>query len=270
MPTFQHKFAPSGCVSIWARALHFKSFILFLCSLFIVANISVANIAEEGLVAYWAFDEGTGKNAEDMTGNGHDGEFVGAPKWVDGKFGTALEFDGENDYVAVADDAAFAIEENITLMAWFSPNDVLTKRRLMVKNNAIFVIFDFGNPDSIDFLVKPNNTFAESTTTDWKVGEWYHFAGTFDGKTMKVYVNGQLEGDAANNVPIAPSGLELWIGGDDLRRPTDFFPGIIDEVRLYDKTLTAAEIQKIMETAQDVEARGKLTLAWGKIKGLRK
>lgn len=246
--------------------MHKVSFLVLLASLLIIANLGVANIAEEGLVAYWPFDEGSGKTAEDVTGNGHDGKFAGAPKWVDGKFGTALEFDGEEDHVVVADDAALAIEENITFMAWFSPGDVLTSRRLMVKNNSIFVIFDFGNKDSIDFLVKPDNTFAESTTTDWKVGEWYHFAGTFDGKTMKVYVNGKLEGETANNVPIAPSDLELWIGGDDFGRPTDFFPGTIDEVRLYEKTLTEAEIQKVMETPQDVEARGKLTTAWGKIK----
>ena len=246
--------------------MHKVSFLVLLASLLVIANLGVANVAEEGLVAYWPFDEGSGKTAEDVTGNGHDGKFAGAPKWVDGKFGTALEFDGEEDHVVVADDAALAIEENITFMAWFSPGDVLTSRRLMVKNNSIFVIFDFGNKDSIDFLVKPDNTFAESTTTDWKVGEWYHFAGTFDGKTMKVYVNGKLEGEAANNVPIAPSDLELWIGGDDFGRPTDFFPGTIDEVRLYEKTLTEAEIQKVMETPQDVEARGKLTTAWGKIK----
>lgn len=239
---------------------------LSVLSLFIIATLSLANVAEDGLVAYWPFDEGTGKAAEDVTGNGHDGKFAGAPKWVDGKFGTALEFDGEEDHVVVSDDAAFAIEENITFMAWFSPGDVLTSRRLMVKNNSIFVIFDFGNKDSIDFLVKPDNTFAESKTTDWKVGEWYHFAGTFDGKTMKVYVNGKLEGEAANNVPIAPSDLELWIGGDDFGRPTDFFPGTIDEVRLYEKTLTEAEIQKVMDTPQDVEARGKLATAWGRIK----
>ena len=246
--------------------MHKVSFLVLLASLLVIANLGVANVAEEGLVAYWPFDEGSGKTAEDVTGNGHDGKFAGAPKWVDGKFGTALEFDGEEDHVVVADDAALAIEENITFMAWFSPGDVLTSRRLMVKNNSIFVIFDFGNKDSIDFLVKPDNTFAESTTTDWKVGEWYHFAGTFDGKTMKVYVNGKLEGEATNNVPIAPSDLELWIGGDDFGRPTDFFPGTIDEVRLYEKTLTEAEIQKVMETPQDVEARGKLTTAWGKIK----
>jgi len=244
------------------------TFILSLCTLFSIASLSIANVAEDGLIAYWPFDEGNGKEAIDVTGNGHDGKFAGSPKWVAGKFGTALEFNGEDDHVVVADDAALAIEKNITFMAWFSPNEVLTSRRLMVKNDSIFVIFDFGNPNSIDFLVKPNNTFAESTTTDWKVGEWYHFAGTFDGKTMKVYVNGNLEGDATNDVPIAPSDLELWIGGDDFGRPTDHFPGKIDEVRLYDKTLSEADIQKVMETPQDVQARGKLTTAWGKLKAV--
>ncbi len=246
------------------------TFVLSLCSLLIMTSLSLANVAEDGLVAYWPFDEGNGKKAIDVTGNGHDGEVNGNPKWVDGKFGTGLEFDGEDDTVIVADDAAFAIEKNITFMAWFSPNDSLNSRRLMVKNDSIFVIFDFGNKDSIDFLVKPDNTFAESTTTDWKVGEWYHFAGTFDGKTMKVYVNGELEGEEANDVPIAPSNLELWIGGDDFGRPTDYFPGTIDEVRLYEKTLSEADIQKVMETPQDVQARGKLATAWGKLKaGLR-
>ncbi|MFB3041331.1 MAG: LamG domain-containing protein, partial [Candidatus Poribacteria bacterium] len=152
------------------------------------------------------------------------------------------------------------------IMAWFSPNDVLTSQRLMVKNNSIFVIFDFGDTNSVELLVKPNNTFVESKTTDWKVGEWYHFAGTFDGKVMRVYVNGQLEGETDNNVPIAPSDLELWIGGDDFGRPTDHFPGIIDEVRIYEKTLSEAEIQKVMETPQAVEAEDKLTTSWGRIK----
>ncbi|MCE2402955.1 LamG domain-containing protein [Candidatus Poribacteria bacterium] len=243
-------------------------FMLSLCLLLCIAGYGVANVAEKGLVAYWAFDEGTGKAATDATGNGHNGEFNGAPKWVDGKFGTALEFDGEDDYVAVADDDALDLTDSITLMAWFNPNDVLTSRRLMVKNDSIFVIFDFGNTNSIDFLVKPNNTHAESTTTDWKVGEWYHFAGTFDGKTMKVYINGKLEGEKPNDVPIAPSDLELWIGGDDYGRPTDFFPGKIDEVRLYDKTLSEADIQRVMDTPADVQARGKLTTTWAKIKGL--
>ena len=130
------------------------TFALLLCALLIIPSLGIANVAEDGLVAYWPFDEGNGKKAIDVTGNGHDGEFVGSPKWVDGKFGTALEFNGADNHVAVADDDALDLAENLTFMAWFSPSEVLTSRRLMVKNNAIFVIFDFGNANSIDFLVK--------------------------------------------------------------------------------------------------------------------
>ncbi|RKU19532.1 hypothetical protein C6501_01345 [Candidatus Poribacteria bacterium] len=241
------------------------TFMVLLCSL-IITSLSIANPAEDGLVAYWSFDEGAGKTATDATGNGHDGKFAGAPKWIEGKFGTALEFDGVDDHVKVEDDDALDLTDEVTLMAWFNPSAALTGRRMMVKNNSIFVIFDFGNANSVDFLVKPDNLFAQSKTTNWKIGQWYHFAGTFDGKTLRVYINGQLEGEAANNKPIAPSNLELWIGGDDNGRATDWFPGKIDEVRLYDKTLSEAEIQRVMDTPADVQARGKLTTTWAKIK----
>ncbi len=244
------------------------TFVFLICTVFIIASNCVANVAEDGLVGYWPFDEGEGKTPIDVTGNGHDGKFAGAPKWVEGKFGTALEFDGVDDHVKVADNDGLDLTAEVTLMAWFSPNEALTSRRMMVKNNSIFVIFDFGNSNSVDFLVKPDNLFAQSKTTDWKIGQWYHFAGTFDGKTLRVYINGNLEGEAANNKPITPSDLELWIGGDDNGRATDWFPGKIDEVRLYDKALSEADVRKVMDTPQDVEPQGKLTTTWGKIKGL--
>ncbi len=237
-------------------------------SLMVVAIMSSGNVAEDGLIGYWAFDEGTGKTAADVSGNGHNGEFAGAPKWVDGKFNSALEFDGVDDHVKVKDNDSLDLTDKITLMAWFNPSDALTSRRMMVKNDSIFVIFDFGDSNSIDFLVKPDNLFAQSKTTDWKIGEWYHFAGTFDGKTLRVYVNGVLEGEVLNGKPITPSNLDFWIGGDDFGRPTDSFPGKIDEVRLYDKVLSEGDIQKVMDTPQDVEPQGKLTTTWGKLKDL--
>lgn len=240
--------------------------VLFSCLLLPIANSGVANVVEDGLVAFYAFDEGSGKTANDVTGNGHSGTFEGAPKWVDGKFNSALEFDGEDDYVVVKDNDALDFTNKVTMMAWFSPNDDLTQRRLMVKNDSIFVIFDFGDTKSIDFLTKPTNEFAESTTNNWTIGEWYHFAGTFDGKTLKVYVNGKLEGEKPNPVDILPSDKDLWIGGDDYGRPTDLFPGKIDEVRIYDKVLTESEILRVMDTPQDVDPKGKLATTWSILK----
>ena len=236
-----------------------------LCLTLVFVSMSVA--VEEGLVGYWPFDEGSGKVAKDASGTGNDGKFVGSPKWVTGKFGTAIEFDGTSSYVAVTDNATLDITSDLTIMAWFNPSDVLTSRRMMSKNNSIFVIFDFGDPNTLELLVKPNNDFVESQTKDWKIGEWYHFAGTFDGKTLRIYINGQLEGEQDIGQQIATSDLELWIGADDLGDPNAYFPGIIDEVRIYNKTLTETQIKESMEGPAEVHLRGKLPMTWGLIRG---
>ena len=89
---------------------------------------------------------------------------IDGPKWVEGKFGSALEFGG-GSYVEVADDPSLDLINSATVMAWFKLTDKLTDTsRMMSKNNSIFVIFDFGNKSSLDFLVKPDNDFVESKT----------------------------------------------------------------------------------------------------------
>jgi len=227
--------------------------------------------AEQFLVGYWPFDEGTGKKAKDVSGNGNDGELINGPKWVQGKFGTALEFAGDGSYVNVPDDASLDLTDAATVMAWFKLTaDLTATSRMMSKNNSIFVIFDFGGPNSLDFLVKPANDFVESTTTDWVIGEWYHFAGTFDKGTMKIYINGEPEGEKKNAAGIDASDLELWIGADDWQPPASSFPGVIDEVRIYSKAFTEGEIKEAMEAPQAVPMTpDKLPVTWNLLKVAR-
>lgn len=232
-----------------------------------LSGFSVAQeIAQESLVGYWPFDEGIGKEVNDLSGNGNDGEFVESPKWVSGKYETALEFDGKGSYVLVPDNDSLDLTDAATYMVWFSLNEVPSSRkmRMMSKNDSVFVIFDFGSPDSLDFLVKPNNDFAESTTVDWNLGEWYHFAGTYGGDTLRIYINGKLEGETEGVPEIAPSDLELWIGADDWN--PNFFPGAIDEVRIYNKALTEVEINQALEGPAAVQLEDKLAVTWGMIK----
>jgi len=119
----------------------------------------------------------------------------------------------------------------------------------------------------------PSSCWSNRTTTSsnprgrsGRLGEWYHFAGTFDGKTLRVYINGELEGEKEIGQPIAPSDLELWIGADDYGRPTDFFPGVIDEVRIYNRALSADEIKEAMKGPTPVRAKGKLPIIWASVK----
>ena len=245
-----------------------KGAIAFVAAAALILS-ATSGVAQDGLVAYWDFDENSGGTANDRTGNGHDGSLEGDPEWVEGIFGSALRFDEADEYVLVPHAEALNFTDAVTFSLFFNPDGDLTSRRLIVKNNSIFVIFDFGVSTSIDFLVKPNNDFAESTTTEWEIGTWYHFAGTFDGDTLRVYVDGVLEGESEIGIPIAGSDLDLWIGADDFGRPTDAFPGLIDEVRLYDRALTEAEIQEVIEGPLAVEPRAKAPVAWGRRKDAR-
>lgn len=192
-------------------------------------------IAGDHLVAHWRFDSGFGDTVSDSSVNAHDGEIIGHPKWTVSKFGEALEFDGENDYVVIVDDATFGIEESITVLAWFYPNDPVTNRPLIVKNDAFSI--GFNNNNELRFVVQPNDTFVKSVSR-FQVGRWSHFAVTYDGKSMKMYINGELESEQPNDIPISSSEANLLIGHG--------FSGIIDEVRIYNKALTEDEIREIM------------------------
>lgn len=238
----------------------------FLICALAFGAVAAASAVTEGLVAYWDFDEGGGDMARDLTGNGHDGVLVGKADWAQGRFNGALEFDEPLEYVAVPDHPELDLSDAVTYMAHFKPMDSLASRRLMVKNDSIFVIFDFGNVNSIDFLVKPTNTFAESATTDWTIDNWYHFAGTFDGSHLRIYVDGKLDGEKPNGEPIMTSDKELWIGADDFGRPSDSFPGAIDDVRIYNRALNEREIQDAMSGPLSVDPRRKSAVVWATLK----
>lgn len=200
--------------------------------------------AEQFLVGYWPFDEGFGKTVKDASGNQNNGAFVGKPRWVEGMYGKALEFAGDGSHVNIPDSPSLDLTDAATVMCWFKLTaDITPMSRMMSKNDSIFVIFDFGSETSLDFVVKPNLDFAESKTT-FELGEWYHFTGTFNKGEMKIYINGELEGEKENAAGIEPSDLDLWIGADDwLPR---CFTGVIDDVRFYSKSLTKAEIKQAM------------------------
>ena len=91
-------------------------FLVSVCTTFAAADLL------EGLVLYMPLDEGNGKNTEDFSENGFEGELNGGAKWVDGKFGKALEFSASSDFVAIEDDAPFHIEDEITQAAWINLN----------------------------------------------------------------------------------------------------------------------------------------------------
>ena len=114
------------------------------------AGQSSARIDPASIAGAWLFDEGSGNTVKDISENGNDGEFVGDPQWVKGKFGEALEFNGTTDYVAVPDSPSLRITDAITIVAWvYIALDQRTQQRgtvlgkwSQIANTWSYVLYD--------------------------------------------------------------------------------------------------------------------------------
>ena len=245
--------------------------LVFLSFIIVIANVGVCG---GELIAAWSFDNDTAMDVRDISGNGHDGVGVDT-NIVDGKLGKAMEFDGVNSQIEVPNDDVLNIEDAVTVEAWVNPssyNDLSavaqkwgddTGRRQYL---LCFVV------DKVSFYISgsgvtwPSAAGTSSVPTD----EWTHIAGTYDSTAIKVYINGQLDAETANNEGLFASDVPVWIGGYGPN--ADFgsnrhFPGVIDEVRFWKGALTEAEIQDSMgRSLAAVDAAGKLSATWGRIK----
>ena len=228
----------------------------------------LAQAVEEGLVAYWAFEETEGDTASDSTGNGHDGTLMGDPQRVDGYFGGGLEFDGDGDEVNVPFHEDLN-QETFTISAWANVEPGSANHRAVISSRNV-------PSTGYIFYAEPQNTWEFWTGDgEWrktqgpavKLGDWEHLAATFADGTQKFYVNGELEGETASALIVNPS-QELLIGaGANERDHEYFFKGVIDEVLIYDRELDEDEIAAVMKSESfAVEPSGKLAVTWGQLK----
>ena len=243
-----------------------------LIGLLCATSISVANVLEDALVGAWLFDENGGDTAADASGNGHDGDIMGA-KRVHGKSGRALDFDGEGNIVEIPHHADFDLTA-YTISAWIQTNPngkwqtVLGKEPIAgrPRNYGVFIAGDTK-------LLGVNYT----TGGDWKTafsktvaadGKWHHVAATYDGKVLRAYMDGVMEGETKTDIPPDHNTEPIRIGRWGAPRG-DYMAGIIDEVAIFNQALAADEIRDItmnMRDALAVEASGKLATKWGALK----
>jgi len=247
-------------------------------------NTSPANAGavEDGLISYWPFNKGDieGDKVKDILGGQH-ATMNGAPKVVagPGHTGNALEFDGD-DWLLVTDDinAANLPTREMTAEVWvytehfiewggflgaFQDNGGFEKGWVLGTYNQFSLAVSTEGADDGDGIL----TYLK--TPVFEVNEWYHLVGTYDGSTMKIYVNGNLEGtsEVQSGDINYPDNIFLSIGiyKDD----NENFPhtGMLDEVRLYERALTEAEVlQNYAAQGLSVDTAGKLSLTWGEIK----
>ena len=209
-----------------------------------------------GLVAAYSFREGAGTVVTDASGNGNTGSLGSGVTWTAaGRFGSALAFNGAS-FVTIPAAASLNITTAMTLEAWVYPTGKLYRwNAVLVKEQPGEFLYALYSGSSSHR--RPYVYFNTSSTsagehgasgTKWlPFNAWSHLAGTYDGASLKLYVNGQLVRSQAVSGPMATSTGPLRIGGNSIWN--QYFQGRIDEVRIYNRARSQSEIQVDMNTA---------------------
>ncbi len=215
---------------------------------------------ENGLVASWHFDEGSGNVASDTSGYNNHGTINGAT-WVSGKFGNALSFDGVDDNVVVANNDSLSITGALTVEAWiYRPvawNPADGHYHAILSKGSIYNI-GYGleiYERSADSSIRPEFWIRDAsgadlcnvvyTDTSWGVGEWKHLVGVYDGSNIYLYEDGNLVCSKATTITPGATNNAFVIGDDNGAEVP--WLGYIDEVRVYNRALSEAEVQALYE-----------------------
>ncbi|MBI1926300.1 LamG domain-containing protein [Candidatus Poribacteria bacterium] len=238
---------------------------------------SFAKVDPKNIVGLWLFDEGAGKVAKDSSGKGNDGDLVGNPKWVAGKFGKALEFNGTSDSMEANSDGLPLAADDRTIAFWVkSPNTAVGNKYLAGWGNATAqqmsaLIMGWVNAPSKKFAFWGWGNDLEAPT-ELKNDTWYHIVWTLKGKTSsRLYLDGKVDREA----PIAPG---LSTPPKTKFRVANFtavmtaFAGTFDEVIVFNVALEQEDVNSLMKGMRailDVSSSGKLTTTWGRIKNYK-
>lgn len=197
--------------------------------------------SRRGLVGAWGFNEGAGIAARDNSGAGNHGTVAGAAH-IEGRFGRGLRFDGRNDVVRVADSASLDLSRAMTLEAWVRSaaggsrwRPVVVKQRRFAPAYGLFSSGRNGGGSLV--TTSRRKTLGGRARSAGR--KWRHLASTWNGRTLRLYVDGRLVGKRRLSRHAVKSAGPLRIGAGNGR----WFKGAIDEVRIYRRALTVAELR---------------------------
>ena len=233
-------------------------------------NLSHAKIDIDELmksaVGVWLFDDGAGKVAKDISKEGNDGKVVKA-KWVKGKFGKALEFDGKGTCVQTEQKLLDNLAE-FTILCWVKTGKITANRIGLVGQNDS-PEFGFINPTTVN-LWTPKSSFSNQ----WKHGhpskDWHHIAAVAAKKKLRVYIDGEAA-EGGGPGPHGSSNFNVNIGGCGVWDAAgNWFTGAMDEVAIFHSALGDDDVKGIMKDGFGgllaVAAKGKLPVFWADLK----
>ena len=208
-----------------------------------------------GLAGAWGFGEGGGTTTADASGNGNTATLLNGPTWVAGKYGTGLSFDGANDNLSIPNSTSLNISGSaLTLSMWINPatstgdSVVLGKfwNAGMTSPYYQYAIELSGGRPYL-YIGTASGLVGAVMDTALALNQWSHLAIAFNGSQAQFYVNGTLAGTKPLTATMTARGQLMRVGAD--ASPWQFYRGALDNLRIYNRTLTATEVQSDMNTA---------------------
>jgi hypothetical protein len=229
-----------------------------------VPLVASSLVRAEGLRGWWKCDEGSGEKVADASGQGHDGKLSGRTAWVEGRIGSnALKLDG--GALKIADNPLLRASR-FTVAMWvnFAESQRVGgfARLLQIGDDNHEVIYILGSSSAHDNNRTSNEVTLSvsggagatmpsiSTTKPFEGGKWFHLAAVYDGSDLSLYVDGKVAArKTVGEVKLrAAEGGPMVVGS----RPPNMdrgFLGCVDDIRLYDKALSADEVRELAGAA---------------------
>lgn len=252
-----------------------KFLILMLTLLTFAASFAQAlNEPEDSLILYFSFDTVDGKTTIDHSKYENNGEIVGAPKHVAGKFGKALEFNGQSDWIEVPHADILTVDKAVTVMAWINaerhmgPNDQRWQGIVAKGNGPRSYSFYTESPSQcLHLSVGGSGSVCEGKIL---LNEWQHVAAQVDNGTHRYWLNGKNVGEFGGKKPPPGKADTANVRVGQTHEGNRQFLGLIDEVRIWNRALTEEEVIEQMNQGHfelfPVDPRHKLATTWGTLK----
>ena len=224
------------------------------------------------MVLHFTFDEGKGDLVADDSLHSNNGRTEGNPKWVPGKFGSALEFDGNGETVEISHAESLNISTAVTMEMWVKipPSGGESNQAGIEKgiwDTGEYSLYPVYGANTIaQFNDLPEDCDDENTGRSIRDNQWHHLAGVWDGHRIYIYLDGELDKSSACEGELGENKSDLYIGS---RAGNErFLIGTVDEVRIYNRALTQAEIKIDMVTfgSTAVSPSEKLAVCWGGVR----
>lgn len=204
---------------------------------------------ETGLVGWWKMDDLTNGNTTDSSGQGNNGSVIGAA-FNSGRWNSAYGFDGVNDYVNVSDASSLTLSNTSTFSVWVKPEATTTQYVLqkgVFQQDGYLLNLYLGT--AVDFYTSQagayQRNFIPASGSGIVINKWNHIVVSMNGNAS-IYVNGIMRTPTISQIHLNPADGTTWLSiGSTTPTPGSFFNGSIDEVRIYNRSLSANEVKEL-------------------------